>query len=82
MKEVVLPVSGDFARLERVKFSELMICAAAPIMVLALIERLVTVEGCKVDCAKLDNMALADALVLVKLVNDELAPLNKARGVS
>ena len=82
MKEIVLPVSGDIAQFERVKFSDLMACMSAPILLLALIERLVTIDGRKVDAGCLDSMALADAMVLTNLVNAELQPAVMAKGVA
>jgi hypothetical protein len=82
MKEVVLPVSGDFARIDRVKFSDLAATSGAPILVIALIERLVTIDGRKVDAEFLDAMALSDAMVIAKTLNEELEPAGLAKGVS
>jgi len=82
MKEVVLPMSGDFARIERVKFSDLMATIHAPVLVIALIERLVTIDGRKVDAELLDSMALGDAFVIAKIISAELEPAGLATGVA
>jgi hypothetical protein len=82
MKEVVLPVSGDFARIERVKSSDLMATISAPVLVIALIERLVTVDGRKVDAMFLDSMALSDAFVIAKIISAEIEPAGIATGVA
>lgn len=82
MKEVVLPISGGFACIERVKFSDLMATINAPVLVIALIERLVTVDGRKVDAQFLDAMALSDAFVIAKIINAELEPAGLAKGVA
>lgn len=82
MKEIVLPVSGDFAQMERVKVSDMIACMDSPLLVIALIERLVTIDGRKIDAAYLDSMALSDAMVLVNLVNAELQPAGFAKAVA
>lgn len=82
MKEVVLPTTGDFARIERIAFSDLMACITAPNLVIALIERLVTIEGKQVDALRLDSMPLADAFVIAQIIQKELEPLGLATGVA
>ena len=82
MKEVVLPESGNFARIDRVKFSDLTATMGAPVLLIALIERLVTIDGRKVDAEFLDAMPLSDAMVIAKIINEELVPAGLAKGVS
>lgn len=82
MREVVLPTSGEFARIERIKFSDLIAGFSAPNLIVALIERVVTIEGRPIDLAYLDSMALADAFLIWKLISDELAPVGIAKGVA
>ena len=82
MKEVVLPSTGEFARFESVKFSDMLACASAPNLGVALIERLVTIDGRKVDLAFLDAMPMADAMVIWNVIHDECKPVFTAKGVS
>lgn len=83
MKEVVLPTTGEFARIESVKFSDLMACVNAPThLLVALIDRLVTIDGRKVDPAMLDALPLADAMVIANVINAELQPAGLAKGVA
>lgn len=82
MREIVLPTTGDFARMERIKFSDLMACKGEPDLLTALISRLVTIDGRPVDGRYLDEMPLADAFVIAKAINAELEPAGLAKGVS
>jgi hypothetical protein len=82
MKEIVLPTTGEFARIERIKLSDLMVCMALPNMYIALIERLVTIDGRKVDEAMLDALPLADSFLLLTLITEELKPAGLAKGVA
>lgn len=82
MKEIVLPTTGEFACIGKVKFSDLMACVGAPILIIALIERLVTIDNRKVDPEFLDELPLADAMVIANVINAELQPAGLAKGVA
>lgn len=82
MKEVVLPVSGDFAHMRRLKFSEYIALASSPVLLVALIDLLVTIDGRPVDVRMLDEMDLSDAMVIAKMVMKQLEPVGIATGVA
>lgn len=82
MREIVLPCTGEFARIDRVKLSDLLDCINAPHLQLALVERLVTIDGRRVDHQYLDSMPLPDAFLLMKTIGEELEPAGLAKGVS
>ncbi len=82
MKEFVLPTTGEFARIERIKFSDLMACLGARVLVVALIERLVTIDGRKVDAEFLDALPLPDAYLIAKVIMEQLEPAGLAKGVA
>lgn len=82
MKEVVLPVSGDFAHMRRLKFTEYVGLVGSPNLLIAMIELLVTIDGRPVDVRMLDEMDLSDAMVIAKLVCKQLEPAGIATGVA
>lgn len=51
-------------------------------LLIALIERLVTIEGRKVDPDMLDALPLTDAMVIANVINAELKPAGLAKGVA
>lgn len=80
MKEVVLPVSGDFARIRPVRWSDVRIAIGSPDMMTALIGMVATIDGRAVDAALLDSMALSDAMVISNIRGRRLEACRQCTG--
>ena len=77
LAEIVLPISGKFARLQKVRLSELLaMYKKYGDDILAMAAVWVTVDGMSITKADIDQMPLPDGMAIVTLVSRKIGGMD------